>query len=760
MKKITRRMRRMLFVVLCLSAAMAVSVVAASADSSETQTDTSVAKVGNLYYDSLAEAFDAVSGEGTVELVKDATVSRIINIDVNQYITLDLNQYKITVTESFSSSAVLRNYGTLTIKGDDSGTIDASNKNIPVIINTYNGTAKGTLNIESGKIIGAFRAIEVKSGTLNISGGEISSTDVYTNESCAVLLASGTEAIISEDASIKSDVAPAIRASGAKLTVSDNADITGQFGVILLNSTGDNSEDAVHSSLTMTGGTIEATYGFALSGNNLSSAGCSAEITGGSLTNTAGETCIYWPMEGNLTIGGDATVEGGTGIEAKMGTITIKDKAQITGTGEYLDDAPLSGGSQADGSAILTSAQMYGENAGQYLTSPNLTVNIEGGILKSGQGNAVTVYNTEGVEAQEAVVNVTGGELVAADGKASVSVTMAKGDNTTELGKTDGSNSFTTSKSKTKVTVSSEVVSAAVDRDGKTSYYTDANEAMATNNENVTENVNIYILNDSEISREALESEKVKLTTAEGVELKISSNVDGMIVKETTNDDGSKTYELIMANDEQLAIPEVSIETDKESAHIGETLTLAAKVANKNDGVNYTYEWYKDGSLIAGEEKDTLAVSEGGSYIVIVTAYLTQDDGSVLTATAESAATECTITAHEYTGEWKYDKTGHWRECDICNDPSDMVKHTFGEWVVTKEPTIDGQGHRERSCTICGYVETEAIAAIDQEETTTPTDGSVATGDDFNMTAMLAVMALAAATAAGTVIYGRKKRSN
>ena len=234
-----------------------------------------------------------------------------------------------------------------------------------------------------------------------------------------------------------------------------------------------------------------------------------------------------------------------------------------------------------------------------------------------------------------------------------------------------------------------------------------------------------------------------------------------MIVKKTTNDDGSKTYELIKADDEQLAIPEVSVETDKKSAHIGETLTLAAKVANKNDGVNYTYEWYKDGSLIAGEEKDTLAVSEGGSYKVIVTAYLTQDDGSVvLTATAESAATECTITAHEYTGEWKYDKTGHWRECDICNDPSDMVKHTFSEWVVTKEPTIDGQGSRERSCTICGYAETEAIAAVDQEKTTTPTDGSVATGDDFNMTAMLAVMALAAATAAGTVIYGRKKRSN
>lgn len=754
-----RRLRKLFPVVLCLAMVLSLPGVAAAQSGSTEQTESSVACVdGTYYYDTLSEAIKAIDGEGTVELVADVKLDNRIIVENGQNITLDLGTYTVSASEdySFSRQVLITNRGTLTVKGE--GTIEATGELYP---NHAIESEGGVLNIESGNIVANWNGIRALRGcVVNISGGSISNIDTAANnEDSALLLSKDVSTTISGNARL-TGYNTAVRSNGGDITISEDAYLTGKFGIMLFNSTGDNSEDAVHSSLTMTGGTIEATYGFALSGNNLSSAGCSAEITGGSLTNTAGETCIYWPMEGNLTIGGDATVEGGTGIEAKMGTITIKGKAQITGTGEYLDDAPLSGGSQADGSAILTSAQMYGENAGQYLISPNLTVNIEGGILKSGQGNAVTVYNTEGVEAQKAVVNVTGGELVAVDGKASVSVTMAKGDNTTELGKTDGSNSFTTSKSKTKVTVSSEVVSAAVDRDGKTSYYTDVNEAMATNNENVTENVNIYILNDSEISREALESEKVKLTTAEGVKLKISSNVDGMIVKKTTNDDGSKTYELIKANDEQLAIPEVSVETDKKSAHIGETLTLAAKVANKNDGVNYTYEWYKDGSLIAGEEKDTLAVSEGGSYIVIVTAYLTQDDGSVLTATAESAATECTITAHEYTGEWKYDKTGHWRECDICNDPSDMVKHTFSEWVVTKEPTIDGQGSRERSCTICGYAETEAIAAVDQEKTTTPTDGSVATGDDFNMTAMLAVMALAAATAAGTVIYGRKKRSN
>ena len=46
----------------------------------------------------------------------------------------------------------------------------------------------------------------------------------------------------------------------------------------------------------MTGGSIEATYGFALSGNNLESAGCEANITSGTLKQTCGEACIYWQM--------------------------------------------------------------------------------------------------------------------------------------------------------------------------------------------------------------------------------------------------------------------------------------------------------------------------------------------------------------------------------------------------------------------------------------------------------------------------------
>ncbi len=60
---------------------------------------------------------------------------------------------------------------------------------------------------------------------------------------------------------------------------------------------------------------------------------------------------------------------------------------------------------------------------------------------------------------------------------------------------------------------------------------------------------------------------------------------------------------------------------------------LTATVSNKNDAVlNYTYQWYKDGSLIDGETGDTLTlagnVADSGNYKVVVTATL-KDDAEV-----------------------------------------------------------------------------------------------------------------------------------
>ena len=400
----------------------------------------------------------------------------------------------------------------------------------------------------------------------------------------------------------------------------------------------------------MTGGTIQANGGFALSGNNLKSAGCSAEITGGSLEQTTGETCIYWPMEGSLTVGGNAVVEGGSGIEAKMGTIAIQGSAEIRGTGAYRDDKPLAAGSQADGSAILVSTQMYGDNNGQYISSPNLTVTITGGTLQSTQGNAVTVYNMEDIQDQTAEVSITGGELNAADGKAAVQVTNADkdGEKTSDLKTENGENAFETAKSKTTVTVSARAALAAVDQNGGVAYYTDANDALESANNSAGENVqpHVYVLDDSSVDSGKLSNKDVTLTTAEGVDLLVSSGVPDMIVKETTNQDGSKTYELVENTQEvKLSAPTVTLSADRTYVYTGEKITLTANASHSDPSVTLGYVWYKDGKVISGASKKTLTVTESGSYSVGVVAIKEVSGSNYSSEEGQSDVISCTVTA-------------------------------------------------------------------------------------------------------------------
>lgn len=287
---------------------------------------------------------------------------------------------------------------------------------------------------------------------------------------------------------------------------------------------------------------------------------------------------------------------------------------------------------------------MYGENAGQYISNPNLTVRILGGVYTSAKGNAVTVYNAEDTPAQTAEVSVTGGEFNAADGRTDVKVIVPAGDNATELKKENNTNSFVTSKSNTTVTVSADAALAVVDRDGETAYYADVNEALNANTGDADE-LRVYVLGNSQVGSEALESEKVKLIAADGVELKVTSAVEDMIVQETVNEDGSRTYELVSA--EQFANPEVTLSADRTEVEAGETILLTAKAIHEEDGVTYSYAWYKDGQLIEGAQADTLKVTESGSYTVKVTAHKSAEGVTLNSAEVESAAVRCTVLAAE-----------------------------------------------------------------------------------------------------------------
>ena len=616
----------MMALVLALSL---VPTAAFAAEGSDEQLATSVARVDGRYYDSLKDAVAAIETEGTVELVADALLDDRIMIKQSQDITLDLGTYTVKPSEvyRFGRNTLFTNQGRLTIRGN--GTIEATGEHYPKIAIEQESNETAHLNILSGNIIADNFGVNIKKGSATISGGEISSTsasNLANDPNCAVQVAANTNVEISGNAKLSGAVA-AVSVLGGSLVIKENAHLVGTSGGIMLsNSPAENSDGTKHASLTMEGGTIESEKGFALSGNNTRSAGCSANITGGTLRQTGGETCIYWPMEGELTIGGDAVVEGGSGIEAKMGTISIQDNATIRGTGTYLDQKPMSGGSQADGSAILVSTQMYGESKGQYITSSGLTVQITGGTLESSNGNAVTVYNTEDTDEQTAAVTVTGGELNAAAGRAAVQVTNnveSEAEKTAGLVTENDTNAYETSKSETTVTVTADAVLAAVDQDSGTAYYTDVNDAVENTDEGVE--TTVYVLGDSDVTAR----DNVALVAPEDVTLTVRPTA-GMIVQETTSD-GKTTYELVDAAGEGQIAPTVTLTADKTSAYVGDSITLTAAVSGAETVEPVTYTWYRDDQKVSGSS-NTLTVTSSGTYTVVVKAE--QTDGAALSVEA------------------------------------------------------------------------------------------------------------------------------
>ena len=375
-----------------------------------------------------------------------------------------------------------------------------------------------------------------------------------------------------------------------------------------------------------------------------------------------------------------------------------------------------------EGSAFLGSAQMYDG----CINDSSLVVNILGGTLKSVNGNAVTIYNTEEKSDVRADISVTGGSLQPAAGKGAVKV-ITSGDNTTRFD--PDKKTLDTMKSNTTVKVAKDVAAAATDRDGKTTYYNTVEEALGSNTEDG--NIHIYINENSSVKQEALEGENVILTVAPGVVLEVTSGIDGMIVKETVHEDGSKTYELV--NAEELSAPKnVTVTADCKTVHIGKKIRLKASAEHDTKQVNYLYRWYKDGALLNGAVSAELEVTESGNYAVEVFAVLEKDGTTLTSLGAKSDPVKCTVTPHEYEEKWSSDGKVHWHECTICKNKTDVAEHTFGEWKVTEKATEKKDGRKERSCTVCGHKETAVIKAAGKtEEPRKESDktASVKTGD-------------------------------
>ena len=105
-------------------------------------------------------------------------------------------------------------------------------------------------------------------------------------------------------------------------------------------------------------------------------------------------------------------------------------------------------------------------------------------------------------------------------------------------------------------------------------------------------------------------------------------------------ENGQVTSDLTLTAGWTLKAPEVTI-TGADTVTYGATITLAAQVSHDATGLNYTYQWYKNGQPLPGETGQTLTLSlvaHTGSYTVEATAW----DGSQSKA-AQSEAVDVTI---------------------------------------------------------------------------------------------------------------------
>lgn len=89
------------------------------------------------------------------------------------------------------------------------------------------------------------------------------------------------------------------------------------------------------------------------------------------------------------------------------------------------------------------------------------------------------------------------------------------------------------------------------------------------------------------------------------------------------------------------------------------------------------------------------------SLVLIVTLLL----GTVFALS--SCSHEC-----EFSTEWSWDDVAHYHTCikkKDCTETADKAEHVYGEGVITTKPTVEADGVKTFTCTVCSYTKTEVI---------------------------------------------------
>ena len=125
---------------------------------------------------------------------------------------------------------------------------------------------------------------------------------------------------------------------------------------------------------------------------------------------------------------------------------------------------------------------------------------------------------------------------------------------------------------------------------------------------------------------------------------------------------------------------------------------------------------------------------------------------------------------HSLSEAWQYDETNHWHGCANCSDANkDVEEHSFGDWSVTVEPTMDSDGEKSATCSTCGYTKTKTLKYKDfiketegeeNEETpakTTATATEVAVSSGCGSTLAISALVMIPTLVGGTALIKRRK---
>ena len=183
--------------------------------------------------------------------------------------------------------------------------------------------------------------------------------------------------------------------------------------------------------------------------------------------------------------------------------------------------------------------------------------------------------------------------------------------------------------------------------------------------------------------------------------------------------------------------------TDKTTFSISpdKSCVVYAKITDKQENVTYISS---DGLVFDGTSPSITGIADGETYCTSQEVTVTDNNSESVTVTVngkeqtlsdskftldvkfdttpmiitatDKAGNVTTVTVnagHNYGTDWKSDSNGHWHECAVCGNKSEVIAHTEDSGTVTKPATETETGIRTYKCSVCGYeMRTETIDPI------------------------------------------------